>query len=176
MSNVKNAWHQGPEQCEKQQSVQHPSFLPLLEGLWAQQALFMGKKLSSFSVDPAQGAVGCAQGLLGGIRDKQRKLQEAHERTKTVTRTGEMKEIRERMQDDIEEVNKAARTVKLRLERLDKTNEQAVSRKARPRYPIPCCCQWDYPDVLMYYLCCRPDSSCGTSFYCCLSSLCCTHC
>jgi hypothetical protein len=38
------------------------------------------------------------QGLLGGIRDKQRKLQEAHERTKTVTRTGEMKEIRERMQ------------------------------------------------------------------------------
>ena len=38
------------------------------------------------------------QGLLGGIRDKQRKLQEAHERTKTVTRTGEMKGIRERMQ------------------------------------------------------------------------------
>ena len=38
------------------------------------------------------------QGLLGGIRDKQRKLQEAHERTKTVTRTGEMKDIRERMQ------------------------------------------------------------------------------
>ena len=33
-----------------------------------------------------------------GIRDKQRKLQEAHERTKTVTRTGEMKDIRERMQ------------------------------------------------------------------------------
>lgn len=38
------------------------------------------------------------QGLLGGIKDKQRKLQEAHERTKTVTRTGEMKSIRERMQ------------------------------------------------------------------------------
>ena len=38
------------------------------------------------------------QGLLGGIKDKQRKLQEAHERTKTVTRTGEMKGIRERMQ------------------------------------------------------------------------------
>ncbi len=75
---------------------------------------------------------GTAQGLLGGIRDKQRKLQEAHERTKTVTRTGEMKEIRERMQDDIEEVNKAARTVKLRIERLDKANEQSLSRKARP--------------------------------------------
>lgn len=40
----------------------------------------------------------CVQGLLGGIKDKQRKLQEAHERTKTVTRTGEMKGIRERMQ------------------------------------------------------------------------------
>lgn len=38
------------------------------------------------------------QGLLGGIKDKQRKQQEAHERTKTVTRTGEMKGIRERMQ------------------------------------------------------------------------------
>ena len=153
-----------------------------------------------------------AQGLLGAIRDKQRKLQEAHERTKTVTRTGEMKEIRERMQartthasggpaaallwhgvarrhshrllqhptkcaastlhgadppertpgkvlhgpagscrrprqqarmacvkgatwppvqDDIEEVNKAARTVKLRLERLDKANEASLARKAR---------------------------------------------
>jgi syntaxin 1B/2/3 len=71
------------------------------------------------------------QGLLGGIRDKQRKLQEAHERTKTVTRTGEMKEIRERMQDDIEEVNKVARTVKTRLERLDKANEQALSRRVR---------------------------------------------
>ncbi len=39
-----------------------------------------------------------SQGMLGGIKDKQRKLQEAHERTKTVTRTGEMKGIRERMQ------------------------------------------------------------------------------
>ncbi|KAK9905075.1 hypothetical protein WJX75_009383 [Coccomyxa subellipsoidea] len=73
--------------------------------------------------------VSAIKGLLGGIRDKQRKLQEAHERTKTVTRTGEMKEIRERMQIDIEEVNKAARTVKLRLERLDKANEQSISRK-----------------------------------------------
>ncbi|BDA49471.1 Putative syntaxin-131 [Coccomyxa sp. Obi] len=73
--------------------------------------------------------VSAIKGLLGGIRDKQRKLQEAHERTKTVTRTGEMKEIRERMQDDIEEVNKAARTVKLRIERLDKANEQSLSRK-----------------------------------------------
>ena len=41
------------------------------------------------------------QGLLGGIKDKQRKLQEAHERTKPVTRTGEMKGIRERMQVQI---------------------------------------------------------------------------
>lgn len=41
-----------------------------------------------------------------------------------------MREIRERMQDDIEEVNKAARTVKLRIERLDKANEQSLSRKA----------------------------------------------
>lgn len=71
------------------------------------------------------------QGMLGGIREKQRKLQEAHERTKTVTRTGEMKDIRERMQADIEEVNKVARQVKTRLERLDKVNEQALKRPVR---------------------------------------------
>ncbi|CAL5224529.1 g7228 [Coccomyxa viridis] len=69
------------------------------------------------------------EGLLGGIKDKQRKQQEAHERTKTVTRTGEMKGIRERMQEDIEEVSRVARQVKNRLERLDKINEQSLSRK-----------------------------------------------
>ena len=50
------------------------------------------------SICSVQGCHWHVQGLLGGIRDKQRKLQEAHERTKTVTRTGEMKGIRERMQ------------------------------------------------------------------------------
>ncbi|CAK0787669.1 hypothetical protein CVIRNUC_010891 [Coccomyxa viridis] len=73
--------------------------------------------------------VSSIKGLLGGIRDRQRKLQEAHERTKTVTRTGEMKGIRERMQEDIEDVSRTARQVKNRLERLDKVNEQALSRK-----------------------------------------------
>ncbi len=48
------------------------------------------------------------------------------------------------MQDDIEEVNKAARAVKLRLERLDKANEASLARKARALHsPLPvqalCC-------------------------------------
>jgi len=45
-----------------------------------------------------------------------------------VTRSEEMKGIREKMQDDIDEVNKIAHQVKNRLERLDKMNEQALGR------------------------------------------------
>lgn len=69
------------------------------------------------------------QGLLGNIRRNQVKLSEAHERSKTVTRSAEMKEIRERMQSDIDEVNKIAHQVKNKLENLDKLNEQALGRK-----------------------------------------------
>ena len=35
------------------------------------------------------------------------------------------------MQEDIEEVSRVARQVKNRLERLDKNNEQSLSRKVR---------------------------------------------
>lgn len=68
------------------------------------------------------------QGILATIRRNQANLQEAHERSKTVTRSEEMKVIREKMQDDIDEVNKIAHQVKNRLERLDKGNEQSLSR------------------------------------------------
>lgn len=71
------------------------------------------------------------QGILQTIRRNQQTLQEAHERSKTVTRSEEMKGIREKMQDDIDEVNKIAHQVKNRLERLDKANEQALSRPVR---------------------------------------------
>jgi hypothetical protein len=73
-----------------------------------------------------------AQNLLANIRRTQLKLSEAHERSKTVTRSAEMKEIRERMQTDIDEVNKTAHQVKNKLEHLDKLNEQALSRKVNP--------------------------------------------
>ncbi len=67
-----------------------------------------------------------------GIRRNQAALHEAHERSKTVTRSDEMKGIREKMQDDIDEISKTAHQVKARLERLDKMNEQALSRPVRP--------------------------------------------
>eukprot|EP00884_Botryococcus_braunii_P007879 jgi/Botrbrau1/17092/Bobra.0399s0002.1 len=69
------------------------------------------------------------KGLLANIRRNQVKLSEAHERSKTVTRSAEMKEIREKMQSDIDEVNKTAHQVKSKLEYLDKLNEQALNRK-----------------------------------------------
>ena len=68
------------------------------------------------------------QGILATIRRNQAALHEAHERSKTVTRSEEMKGIREKMQDEIDEVNKIAHQVKNRLERLDKMNEQALGR------------------------------------------------
>lgn len=75
------------------------------------------------------------QGLLGNIRRNQVKLSEAHERSKTVTRSAEMKEIREKMQSDIDEVNKIAHQVKNKLENLDKLNEQALGRKVMCTVP-----------------------------------------
>ena len=40
------------------------------------------------------------------------------------------------MQEDIEDVSRTARQVKNRLERLDKFNEQALSRKVRLACPV----------------------------------------
>ena len=40
------------------------------------------------------------------------------------------------MQEDIEDVSRTARQVKNRLERLDKVNEQALSRKVRLAGPV----------------------------------------
>ena len=48
------------------------------------------------------------------------------------TRSAEMKELREAMQQDINAVSKIADTIKKRLQDLDKANEQALKRKVRP--------------------------------------------
>lgn len=69
------------------------------------------------------------QGLLLDIRRKQGELQAAHERSKMVTRTDDMKRVRDQMQDDITEVGRIAHKAKGRLEALDKANE-ASQRKA----------------------------------------------
>ena len=48
-----------------------------------------------------------------------------------MVRSKDMKELREKMQDNINEVNKTAHQVKGRLEHLDKMNETAMKRKVR---------------------------------------------
>ncbi|KAL3134903.1 hypothetical protein ABBQ32_007869 [Trebouxia sp. C0010 RCD-2024] len=62
------------------------------------------------------------------IKKNQEKLLIAHERSKTITRSAEMKEIRERMQEDIDEVNKIAHGLKARLDALARMNEAALKR------------------------------------------------
>ena len=69
------------------------------------------------------------QELLATIRAKQRKLEELHEQSKTVTQSGKMHELREAMQAETDEVSRLAHQVKTRLEALDKNNAAALKRK-----------------------------------------------
>ncbi|XP_041999510.1 syntaxin-132-like [Salvia splendens] len=51
-----------------------------------------------------------------------RKLQDAHEESKAITKAASMKAIKKRMEKDVDDVGKIARTIKLRIEELDKEN------------------------------------------------------
>eukprot|EP00887_Chlorella_sp_A99_P006954 scaffold2.g6954.t1 len=99
--------------------------------------------------------VSVIKGLMADIRRNQGRLQEAHERSKTVTRSAEMKELREQMQADINAVgagvarracaracvrgrgrradvnavSKSADAIKKKLKDLDHSNEQALKKK-----------------------------------------------
>jgi len=73
--------------------------------------------------------VASIKGALASIRDKQAALSALHERSKAVTRGGEMTAIREQMQADVEAVSRAAHSVKARLERLDKANAASAARR-----------------------------------------------
>lgn len=70
---------------------------------------------------------------MADIRRHQGKLAEAHERSKVVTRSAEMKELREVMQQDINAVSKVAEQIKKKLGELDKSNEQSLKRKVGGR-------------------------------------------
>ena len=61
---------------------------------------------------------------MADIRRNQGRLQEAHERSKLVTRSEDMKRLREQMQGDINAVSKSADGIKKRLAELDRGNEQ----------------------------------------------------
>ncbi|EYU38725.1 hypothetical protein MIMGU_mgv1a010631mg [Erythranthe guttata] len=52
----------------------------------------------------------------------QRKLQDAHEESKAVTKAAAMKAIKKRMEKDVDEVGKVARSIKSKLEELDREN------------------------------------------------------
>lgn len=51
-----------------------------------------------------------------------RKLQDAHEESKAVTKAAAMKSIKQRMERDVDEVLKIARSIKSKIEELDKDN------------------------------------------------------
>ncbi|XP_038725744.1 syntaxin-132-like [Tripterygium wilfordii] len=51
-----------------------------------------------------------------------KKLQDAHEQSKAVTKAPAMKAIKQRMEKDVDEVGKVARLIKTKIEQLDKEN------------------------------------------------------
>uniref|UniRef100_A0A0E0Q984 t-SNARE coiled-coil homology domain-containing protein n=1 Tax=Oryza rufipogon TaxID=4529 RepID=A0A0E0Q984_ORYRU len=60
--------------------------------------------------------------LLDKMSNINHKLQEANEESKSVTKASEMKAINKRMEKDINEVGKITRTIKVKLEEMDRNN------------------------------------------------------
>ncbi|XP_016450554.1 syntaxin-132 [Nicotiana tabacum] len=58
-----------------------------------------------------------------------KKLQDAHEESKAVTKAAAMKAIKQRMEKDVDEVSKVARFIKLKIEELDKEN---LANRSKP--------------------------------------------
>jgi syntaxin 1B/2/3 len=56
------------------------------------------------------------------IRKKFQKLQDANEETKSVTRAAAMKELKERMEHDLDDVSRVAQGLKVKVEALDRAN------------------------------------------------------
>jgi syntaxin 1B/2/3 len=65
---------------------------------------------------------------MGDIRRNQAKLSDLHEQSKTITRSAEMHDIREKMQEEINRVSKSADAIKKRLAELDRSNEAALKK------------------------------------------------
>eukprot|EP01025_Chloroclados_australasicus_P026063 TRINITY_DN258_c0_g1_i1.p1 TRINITY_DN258_c0_g1~~TRINITY_DN258_c0_g1_i1.p1 ORF type:complete len:305 (-),score=52.23 TRINITY_DN258_c0_g1_i1:405-1319(-) len=68
---------------------------------------------------------------LGEIDLTHKQLLEAHERSKTVTRSEEMKKVREQMHHDTEQVKKQGHAVKAMLDVLDQMNQEALKRRGQ---------------------------------------------
>ena len=75
------------------------------------------------------GEVNTVKGLLEAIRRGLHRLEAANDESKTATKASRIADIRSRMETDVDEVGKKAREAKLRLEGLEKSNEEARSKK-----------------------------------------------
>jgi len=73
--------------------------------------------------------VAVIKGLMADIRAYHSKLEDANERSKTVTRSDEMHALREQMQQDANAISRAADQIKRLLQNLDAANEAALKRK-----------------------------------------------
>uniref|UniRef100_A0A0E0LLJ1 t-SNARE coiled-coil homology domain-containing protein n=1 Tax=Oryza punctata TaxID=4537 RepID=A0A0E0LLJ1_ORYPU len=68
--------------------------------------------------------------LLDKMSNINHKLQEANEESKSVTKASAMKAIKKRMEKDIDEVGKITRTIKVKLEEMDRNN---LENRKKPR-------------------------------------------
>ncbi|KAL9247071.1 hypothetical protein vseg_020541 [Gypsophila vaccaria] len=62
------------------------------------------------------------------INNLLRKLQDAHEESKAVTKAAAMKSIKQRMEKDVDEVQKIARLIKSKIEDLDRDNITSLQK------------------------------------------------
>jgi syntaxin 1B/2/3 len=69
------------------------------------------------------------KGHLADIRNHHNTLEDAHERSKTVTRSADMHVLRGQMQHEANAISKAADQIKRLLQDLDKSNEAALKKK-----------------------------------------------
>ena len=69
------------------------------------------------------------QGMLNTLKSKQQHLVEQHEKSKTLTRSSEVREIKDDIQKEVDEVLQLMQLVKVRLDALDKSNADAMKRK-----------------------------------------------
>ncbi len=75
--------------------------------------------------------VGVIKGEMERVKQSLAKIQAANEETKTVHRAQAMKALRERMDEDIRQVTKIAKSIKAKLEDLDRANIANRSKKGR---------------------------------------------
>ena len=71
------------------------------------------------------------------VRTKQRELEEQHEKGKTITRSDEMRDLRDAMQQKMDDVQTLVKQIKDRLEALDKANAVALKKKVIPGSSYP---------------------------------------